>query len=537
MSEKTPYERLSKRLLPTDVYLAIKISRTPGSGARIIEWKDTECAGLTLRITKTGAAWLIRKRDRTIRIGECKDVPLTTARYITHQARDAAKRGRDLKVFVETLLSLRSHAMEEDGFGSRAAYHDGSDWRTADEVADDNSEWGRRRLKGDIYPTWTWRRMTEKFLEDKLPELKASYRAQYRTYLELPEFALVNDRPVATVTNDDLEVVRDRMLAVYGKSAVHRAVRQGREMLTWAWSYHGAKAGLNNTQYPWWTRWSVKYKSNVRYHEPTIAELARTMVVADMYRHLSDREHATYPGTVGALWAAVLTAQRTGSLLVLRPDRMFPPDRKAKLAGWKIANWNRDEMKGGKDGGRPHALPIPPEVLKVLDGYHKESGGKSEWMFSGKGRDERISQAALNLLMYRLQGRVFDHRGKNKPDRPGKPGPKAAVKAKKRVDLFEYYDIRPWTLHDVRRTLGAFLDDKRLGGAASAILGHKLPRDVMPEKERMAPVTEIHYNSSQRIALKAEGMALWTKAILSACEKERKALRRKPRPALPASSP
>ena len=67
MSEKTPYERLSKRLLPTDVYLAIKISRTPGSGARIIEWKDTECAGLTLRITKTGAAWLIRKRDRTDR--------------------------------------------------------------------------------------------------------------------------------------------------------------------------------------------------------------------------------------------------------------------------------------------------------------------------------------------------------------------------------------------------------------------------------------------------------------------------------------
>jgi integrase len=257
------------------------------------------------------------------------------------------------------------------------------------------------------------------------------------------------------------------------------------------------------------------------------------MVVADMYRHLSDREHATYPGTVGALWAVVLTAQRTGSLLVLRPDRMFAPDREATLAGWKIANWNCDEMKGGRDGGRPHALPIPPEVLKVLERYYKESGGNSEWMFSGRDRDERISQAALNLLMYRLQGRVFDHRGKNKPDRPGKPGPKAAGKAKERVDLFEYYGIRPWTPHDVRRTLGAFLDDKRLGGAASAILGHKLPRDVMPEKERMAPVTEIHYNSSQRIGLKAEGMALWTKAILAACENERKALKRKQRPPLP----
>jgi hypothetical protein len=59
----------------------------------------------------------------------------------------------------------------------------------------------------------------------------------------------------------------------------------------------------------------------------------------------------------------------------------------------------------------------------------------------------------------------------------------------------------------------------------------------MPERERMAPVTEIHYNSSQRIALKAEGMALWTRAVLAACEKERKARRRKvPPPLLPPQS-
>jgi integrase len=256
------------------------------------------------------------------------------------------------------------------------------------------------------------------------------------------------------------------------------------------------------------------------------------MVIADMFRHLSDNEHETYPGTIGALWAAALTAQRTGSLLVLRPDRLFAPEKKAKLSGWKIANWTADEMKGGKDGGRPHALPVPPEALKVLERYYKASGGKSAWMFSGRKSNERVTQSALNLLMYRLQGRVFDHRSKNKPDRPGKPGPKAAKKAKVRVDLFAYYGIRPWTLHDIRRTLGEFLDDKRLGGAASAILGHKLPRDDMPARERMAPVTEIHYNSSQRIALKAEGMTLWTRALLSACEKEKKALARKARPPL-----
>jgi hypothetical protein len=34
-------------------------------------------------------------------------------------------------------------------------------------------------------------------------------------------------------------------------------------------------------------------------------------------------------------------------------------------------------------------------------------------------------------------------------------------------------------------------------------------------------VTEQHYNRSQKIDLKPEGMALWVKTLLAACEKER----------------
>jgi hypothetical protein len=72
-------------------------------------------------------------------------------------------------------------------------------------------------------------------------------------------------------------------------------------------------------------------------------------------------------------------------------------------------------MKGGRDGGRPHSLPLPPEALKILLGYHVESGGKSKWMFTGRDPKKHISQAALNLLVYRLQGRVYDHTVKQKP--------------------------------------------------------------------------------------------------------------------------
>jgi integrase len=512
------YQRSKIKIQPHDVFRAIHMSRNPSPKARIVEWADTDCMGLVIRITKRDAAWLIRRRDATIRIGSCEDVGLPTARYVAYKARDAAKRGRDLKVFVATLVEFES---------DDKAHRSPDGWRIAEEVADDKSAWGQRRLKGEIYPTWTWRNLTQHFLAEKLPELKKSYQAEYKGYLTLPEFELINDRPVSHLTIADLEQVRDRILSKHARSTTNRAVRQGREMLSWAWSYNAAKSGLDQCEYEWWTRWKIKYKSNVRTHKPTIEELARTMVLADRYRKLADDEHETYPGTVCALWAAVLTVQRTGSLLTLRHDRLFPPPPgSGKLPGWKVANWTGDEMKGGRDGPRPHSLPVPPELLKALDRFQKERPRPSPWMFCAKRADDRITQSALNLLMYRLQGRVFDHRGKNKPDRPGKPGPKAAAEPKKRVDLFKYYDIRPWTLHDVRRTLTNFLDDRRLGGGASAILGHKLPHEKMPPEERMAPVTELHYNSSQRIALKAEGMKLWVHAILGAVAAERKKLDR-----------
>lgn len=113
----------------------------------------------------------------------------------------------------------------------------------------------------------------------------------------------------------------------------------------------------------------------------------------------------------------------------MRADRLFDPDRQdRKLRGWKIANWTEEEMKGGRDGGRPFSLPIPPEALGILAAYHKESGGESEWMFSGRDADAHISQSALNLLLHRLQGRVYDHTVKQKPQRNGKPGPNAKAK-------------------------------------------------------------------------------------------------------------
>jgi hypothetical protein len=113
---------------------------------------------------------------------------------------------------------------------------------------------------------------------------------------------------------------------------------------------------------------------------------------------------------------------------------------------------------------------------------------------------------------------------KQKPARKGKPGPKPKPK-KIRPDLFALYGIEPWTPHECRTTMTTLLDDRRLGGAATAILGHKMDHDRVDARERMATITEQHYNRSQRIDLKAEGIALWVKTLLAAYAKESRRFR------------
>lgn len=500
------------------------LSQAEWLGDTVVEWRDVGTVGLTLRITRGKPIWYLRRRETTIRLSDVRDLPLEHARYIAKQVQLTASIGRNPRDVVTVLLSTGKlsdpnvipellHAELDRSMASRLDH-------------------GIARLEAArTFPPrlatqfWTWKNLTEKFLAYKKPKLKTGYRDDYAHYLELDQFEAVNEMMVRDVKLRDLEKLRDAIAVKYAKSAVHRAVTQSKAMLTWAWKFHATLSGLEDVQYEWWQRWSFEYVTNERTRTPTVAEIARTLVIAEKFKHLADGEHETYPGTLGALWGVCLTAQRSGAFLCLRPDRLFDAAKvERKLRGWKVANWTAGEMKGGRDGGRPHSLPLPPEALEILFKFYKQSGGNSRWMFTGRDPAKHITQSALNLLMYRLQGRVYDHTKKQKAARKGKPGPKPRPR-KVRPDLFALYGIERWTLHDCRRTITTLLDDKRLGGSATAILGHKTPSGKTKEREKLAAVTEQHYNQSQKIALKAEGMALWVKALLAAYAKETRKFR------------
>lgn len=522
MTKKVIYEREIKHeremrgfLGDWDLQNAYSYSESHWIKGKVAEWRIAGTPGLTLRITPGRVTWYIRRRDISLRLGLAKEINGETAKYFAEQVQLAAERKRDLREFITVLIRLETTSQYKDRQ---------SDVDAADRFADPSSVWAHRKRIGDTGITWTWKALTYEFLKYKTPKLKPKYRKQYESYLTLKEFEVVNDKLVSEVKLHDLERLRDAIHLNHAPSAVHRALTQSKSMLSWAWKYHATRSGLHEVQAEWWNRWSFEYHTRERTRVPTIQELARTLAIAETFRHLADGEHDTYPGTLGALWGVILTAQRTGAFLQLRPDRLFDATKfNPKLRGWKIANWTSDEMKGGKDGGRPHSLPIPPAALKILHKFHEEAGDTSPWMFPASDPNKHITPSALNQLMYRLQGRTYDHTVKQKPARKGKPGPKPQPK-KMRRDLFAEYGIERWTLHDCRRTITTFLDDRRLGGAATAILGHKMPHTRIEEREKLAPVSEQHYNRSQKIDLKAEGMALWVRTFLTAYEDERKKL-------------
>lgn len=493
------YSRERVRLSPDHVrrgLAMIDAGTVPGRGH---EYVCDRRSGLLLRVTPTAATFYLKLETTTLRIGSASVLTLDQARDQASEAKIAAKRGKASRVGLQAYEDLLASGMS-----------DIDAWEIAGAVGN------AREISDEEYLAkgpWRWRDMRTAFLAHKEKRLKAGYFRLYRAYLDHPAFDTIAEAPVASLKLGRLEDVRNAIIAANKPSTAWRACQQAKECFDWAWQYHSGVSGLESVEYPWWQRLSVDYRSGARDHVPTLQDLARTLVLAETYRTLGWTEHATGAGTLGALWSVVLTAQRTGPLVGLRRDRLMPdPER----PGWSVAVWEGSEMKGGKSGGRAHALPIPPSAMEIIERHWKEADGEGEmsaFAFPSVRGDGHVSKNSLNQLLSRLAG---ERNGAP----PRKPAGRKKVKLTQRVDLLARHGIEPWTPHDVRRTLASFLDEARLGGAASAILAHR-PANTEHDRERVEVVTRLHYAKSQRLGLKAEGMQLWVDAVLKTYRAEK----------------
>lgn len=492
------YSRERVRLGPEHLRTAralIKGGKVVGRG---VEFADTRTAGLILRVTPMSATWLLKLESATVKLGTMEALSVDAAREAAARAKVDVKAGRSPKAELALFAVALEHSGGDVSLSAEAAFP---------ETLPEQSDEDRRR-----YGPWRWADLVDEFLAHKLPTLKVGrWPAQYEGLLRHDAFSFISQYPVSEVSLDDLTKARDAIRAKSSSQAA-RAVAQGKEMLSWAWGEEGPRSGLKDLEFPWWEkRWNLKYVSKPREHAPRIDEIVRTLLIAERNPQLGSNALATTPGTLAALWALVLTAQRSGALTGTRRATIRPW---MEQPGWMVLTWTGQEMKGGRAAGRPHAIPVPPEAMERISRFEVDED--SQFMFPSRVAGKHLTPVGITQFFDRLQGKA-------KAGRKAGKGRNATAPTKRKADLFEANDIRPWVPHDLRRTMTAFLEGERLGGAASAILAHKAQRaSGSPDEERelMAAITLKHYFRGQRLDLKAAGMEVWVKAILDAYDEE-----------------
>lgn len=468
----------------------IAAGRFEGRGA---EFLDTACQGLTLRVTPASGTWYLRMRSTTVKLGTMEDLNVPAAREAATRARLDVASGTDPKgdlALFRRMLGKTSDVAHAAAVAFPAYEHQQSQ--------------AERRRRGP----WQWGDLVDLFLVEKAKGVKDGYGEKYAAYLRGPEFDPIEDTPLAHFDIADLTALRDRVAESRTVSAAARTVAQGKEALSWAWTYHPARSGLQDVEHPWWKeRWAIAYRPGIREHTPTTIELVRTLLVAERHLALGSTTQQTGPGMMAALWAVVLTAQRTGALATTRRDAIKPWDGHP---GWEVWTWTGRQMKGGKKGGRPHGIPILPAAVAAIARCGAPTD--SDWLFPSRAAGRSISPTGINQFFYRLMGRP-------------KPGKGEAVTTRPGGNLLKAAGVRDWTPHDARRALATFLSDEDLGGSGSAILAHSTGRSEK-EHEQVEDITRRVYDKSQRLELKARGMAAWVEHVMATYERERRAMDR-----------
>lgn len=479
------YSRTRVRLTAQTIATAARLIEKGQVQGRGTEFADTETAGLTLRVTSAAGTWYLRHRKGTIRLGSMDLLDLPAARHAAHVARTDLERGVDPRLDVQ----IFAHEV------STGASLDDAHEVAFPEIVEDLPDADRRR-RGP----WQWRDLMAEFLAAKAKNFKPGYLPKYGAYHRGVEFRPLEQRELASLRIGDLERLRDRVAQARTVSAAARVVSQCREALDWAYRYHRDRSGLSDVAAAWWRDWDIEYRPGTREHTPTVEELARTLVVAELHRDLGSTGRRTESGMLAALWGVVLTGQRTGALgRTRRAGVISMPDR----PGWEVWTWTGGEMKGGRRASRPHALPVPPEAVAAI--VRCGADRDSPFLFPSRFAGKSVTPAGFTQFFYRIEGKT-------------KAGKGGKLIARPEGDLFARYGIRVWTPHDVRRTLATFLDDEGLGGAGSAILAHS--RGKGSEEERTEDITRRVYAKAQRLDLKARGMERWVPRVLAAYERE-----------------
>ncbi len=468
---------------------------------------DMNEKGLLLRVRGGKADWILKHGGKTRTIGtlgpERGDLKpgeiraIKDARELAQKTRAMLKDGTDPKAFLTGTTAGKS---EED---AKAA----AERKTAVEAG-----------------KWTWETLVEKYADGYLSEPRMTTRGilkqpsehtgpEARRYLTIEEAKPLFGKLLSELRPGDLEEVRDACASAGRKTASRQFVAYSKGALSFARKKHSRAAGLEGAP-KWWLE-VEKLDSTIpapKGRHPSLQELARTLYTAEKFRTIPGRKNAreTSETVLAALWFVALTAQRVTSALSLRREHVLP--WRGGPSGWKIIYFPPEVMKGK----RPHSLPIPPRVALLFERVAEKAGADSAYVFPATRatgeEDAPVSRWSVATVIDRLRGRSADPKAGEEFDGP---------------DLLK--GLPYFSPHDVRRTFATVCEDLTVrGDAISAVLDHVGIDMGQAAPMKVADVTRIVYDYSQRLELKRIAIEPWTEALFAAVDSEWMAHRRPP---------
>lgn len=477
---------------------------------------DMNEKGLLLRVRGGKAEWILKHGGKTRTIGALGP------------ERGDLKPGEIRAIKDARELAQKTRAMLKDGTDPRAFLTG-----TAAGKTEEDAKAAAERKAAVEAGKWTWETLAEKYADGYLSEPRMTTRGilkqpsehtgpEARRYLTIEEAKPLFGKLLSELRPGDLEEVRDACEAAGRKTASRQFVAYAKGALSFARKKHSRAAGLEGAP-KWWLE-VEKLDSTIpapKGRHPSLQELARTLYTAEKFRTIPGRKNAreTSETVLAALWFVALTAQRVTSAMSLRKVHVLP--WQGGPAGWRVVYFPPEVMKGK----RPHSLPIPPRVALLFERAAADGEKDSAFVFPAtRGMDEGdapVSRWSVATAIDRLRGRSADPKAGAEFDGP---------------DLLE--GLPYFSPHDIRRTFATVCEDVTVrGDAISAVLDHVGIDMGQAAPMKVADVTRIVYDYSQRLELKRIAIEAWTDALFEAVESEWRAHRLPPRPGRGVSRP
>lgn len=483
-------------------------------------YKHVGREGLQLRVQRDTAAWIVRYKGYTVTIGYLYPVRNQMPIAGHTKALDLAS---DTKAALIHLDSQHLPAAASEKVKEYIRHrHAGLSHLDALAALRPNAN------------TWTFKECVDRMLEERTAAgaekpLKPSSVRELRMTFARAQVAHLMDRPASMLTRGEWEAARDAVRKASGISAAKKLVASVRSVYGYMARNHSGQSGVDGSD-PWWELYHAPYRIEARKRKPSLADIARTLILAEEYldKPLPGRminAPGVGAGVLAGLWWLCLTCQRANAGMSLRAYDLVPD---ANREGWYLASWDPDVMKGGS----AHLLPIPPRAAEIILRVRKriKVKGRADWAFPSE-RDPEVHASASGV--YRILRRLAA-KDEIEAKRPEGLQPKKRFKVERteRRDLLAEHGIEWWSLHDVRRTIQEVLDGAGIPGGTSVILAHDMRNDLdltvsMNERQRedflrnrVAKITQAAYGSAQFLSLKAQGMEIWTNALLDEYERQ-----------------